>query len=119
MGLIDKLAERHFRNYGEIWISKRDNEKCLEGISKFLKNCKNKSQITLAYISIESLFSKEYRNLLNKTKKQKIVYGQKPLTFIINGKSILLEDNNQLLIKYHSEILGKRFSERFNSLYGN
>lgn len=123
MGIIDIWAEDMFRRYGEKWIPievmKSDNKEGLERISEFFDRCEavNKDQPVLAYINIESLFSQEYREHLNNLKNKEIIYNNKnPLTFLVCGNHVFIEDTKQIFIKYHTKLLGKNFSERFNNI---
>jgi hypothetical protein len=114
MGIIDRWAENMFRNCGEQWSPVYNTEECNKKISNFFENISSVS----AYISRDSLFFQEFENEIKKEgAEKKVIYHNKQLTFIVSNDAILIEDNKQLFIKYHSKILGKRFSERFDELY--
>ena len=115
VSVLDRQNERLFSEYGEQWSLIFDTEECNKRISEFFK----RSNLSiLAYLSKEGLYFQEFKeNILREEIDKKIIYHNKSLTFIVgNENNILIKDGNQLFIKYHSKILGKRFSERFYAL---
>ena len=127
MGIIDSWAENFFKRHGETWVPikvmRSDNKEGIEKISEFHDNCRKGCHPVMAYINKESLFFQDYEKILKDIKDKKIIYREKttkkPLTFLVCGNSILIEDSEQIFVKYHTQLLGKSFAERFNKLYSN